>query len=251
MKKLYIFDLDGTVSPSKSPIESPTASLMCTLLAHTNVAIITGSSYFTIESRFLNGLPCGSSAFHHLYLLPTNGAVFYAYQEGEFGAVYENRLSEEEKQHIFEAFKDAMDETHFEMPPHLYGIQIEDRETQITFSALGQDAPLAEKELWDPDQAKRRVLQDALIPKLPAFEVRIGGATSIDVTRKGVDKAFAIRQVLEHLGLGVEDAIFVGDALYEGGNDAAAKETGIETVAVSGPPDTRRFIEGVLEELHS
>lgn len=71
----------------------------------------------------------------------------------------------------------------------IWGERIEDRGSQITFSGLGQHAPLAAKAAWDPDFAKRKRLQAALGLALPGFAVRIGGSTSVDITRAGIDKA--------------------------------------------------------------
>jgi hypothetical protein len=97
---------------------------------------------------------------------------------------------------------------------------------QITFSALGQQAPLDEKKKWDPDFAKRRQMKAFLDHLIPEFSVRLGGTTSIDVTKQGIDKGYGIRKLRGILGVAVSEMIFVGDALFPAGNDYPAKQAG-------------------------
>ena len=108
----------------------------------------------------------------------------------------------------------------------VWGEVIEDRGSQITFSALGQQAPLDEKKKWDPDFAKRKKIKAILDKLIPEFSVRLGGATSIDVTKPGIDKAYGIRKLRDILCIAIRDMIYIGDAVFPGGNDYPAKEAG-------------------------
>ena len=126
-----------------------------------------------------------------------------------------------------------------------WGDLIEDRGSQITFSALGQEAPLAEKVKWDPDFAKRQKIEAVLEPMIPGFSIRLGGATSIDVTRPGIDKAYGIRKLKETLDVSIAEMIFVGDAIFPGGNDYPAKQAGVESIRVRDPEETKRVIEAI------
>jgi len=105
--------------------------------------------------------------------------------------------------------------------------------TKITFSALGQRAPIEEKKKWDPDFTKRKQLKAQLDQLIPEFSVRLGGTTSVDVTKPGIDKAYGIRKLRETLGIAIPEMIFVGDALFPGGNDHPAKEAGVVSICVS------------------
>lgn len=127
-----------------------------------------------------------------------------------------------------------------------WGEAIEDRGSQITFSALGQQAPLAEKNKWDPDFSKRKQIKVLLDAMLPAFSVRLGGTTSIDVTRLGIDKAYGIRKLRDILGVSLSEMIFIGDALFPGGNDYPALQAGVVSIAVRGPGETKLVIETIL-----
>ena len=122
---------------------------------------------------------------------------------------------------------------------------IEDRESQITYSALGQEAPLAEKKGWDPDFSKRKAIKALLDVPLADFSVRLGGSTSIDITLPGIDKAYGMRKLQEVLGIATHDMLFIGDALFPGGNDYPARETGATCIQVRDPEETKRVIEAI------
>ena len=242
--EIVIFDLDGTLTVSKSPLDSEMAELLDKLLEHTQVAVISGGSYFQFQNQFLKYLNSPDDRLKRLYLLPTSGACFYRY-DGGWEKVYAGELTEEEKEKIKHAFSVALGKIS-EPPAVVKGEQVEDRGTQITFSALGQEAPIELKEKWDPDQKKRLEIKSILDSLLPEFEVRIGGTTSVDVTHRGIDKAYGIEQISHELGISKDKMLFVGDALFQGGNDEAATRTGVKVASVSGPEETKIVIKHLL-----
>lgn len=127
----------------------------------------------------------------------------------------------------------------------VWGEVIEDRGSQITFSALGQQAPIEAKEQWDRDFAKRQKMKVSLDALLPEFSVRLGGTTSIDVTKHGIDKAYGIGKLRDTLGIAIEEMIFVGDALFPGGNDYPAKQAGVVSIQVRDADESKRVIEAI------
>ncbi len=127
-----------------------------------------------------------------------------------------------------------------------WGEAIEDRGSQITYSALGQQAPLAEKQKWDQDYAKRRKIKGILDPLIPDFSVRMGGTTSIDVTKPGIDKAYGIRKLRDLLGIAINEMVYIGDALFKGGNDYPAEEAGVVSIPVRGPSETKPVTEAII-----
>ena len=246
--ELIVFDLDGTLAPSKSEMDSEMSDLLCRLLSRYYVAVISGGSYTQFERQFLTSFSCAADP-GTLFLQPTSGAMMYVFDGTQWVQTYAKTLSREQKKRIREAFEVAYRETGYAPSDLADGEIIEDRETQMTFSALGQKAPLSEKEVWDPDMAKRRRIKAVLDPILSdEFEVSIGGTTSIDVTQKGITKAFGIRTLSETLGIPEEKMLFVGDALEEGGNDAAVLETDAETHAVESVDDTKAIIRTLIEK---
>ncbi|MGB3922052.1 MAG: HAD-IIB family hydrolase [Minisyncoccia bacterium] len=241
-----IFDLDGTLAPSKSPMEPDMTRLLAKLLEKTGVVVISGGSWSQFEKQFLASANFSSGQLERLFLAPTSGASFFRFANGKWHRVYAEVLSREEKKRIFEAFDYALPKGGYVPPKNPHGELIEDRVTQVSFSALGQQAPLALKEKWDPDKKRRLKIVPFLKEKLPDLEVRIGGTTTIDITKKGIDKAYGIQKISEELGLSIDRMLFVGDALFEGGNDEAAKKTGIDCRAVRDTADTKQLIRELI-----
>ena len=99
---------------------------------------------------------------------------------------------------------------------------------------------------WDPDFAKRKKIKTILDTLIPEFSVRLGGATSIDVTKPGIDKAYGIGKLRDILGIRLKEMIYVGDALFPGGNDYPAKQAGVISIPVRDPNETKRVIETII-----
>jgi HAD superfamily hydrolase (TIGR01484 family) len=242
MKRLVVFDLDGTLAPSKSSLEAEIAALLGRLLGIVKAAIISGGAWAQFEKQALAFLP-HDDRLKGLSMLPTCGAKFYR-SDGGWKKLYSEDPTADDKKKIISALDRAVDRSGFRADKH-WGDLIEDRDSQVTFSALGQQAPLAEKAKWDPDFAKRRKIEAILQPMIPGFSVRLGGATSIDVTRLGIDKAYGIKKPTETLGVSIADMIFVGDAIFPGGNDYPAKQAGVDSIRVRDPEETKRVIEAI------
>ena len=244
MKSLMVFDLDGTLAKSKSPLEKDMADLLDKLMGVMKVAVISGGAWPQFEKQLLSNLP-QDDRLKQLSLLPTSGTKFLQYDDGTWKQLYAENFTPEDKTKIIDALNKALDQSGMrEAKP--YGEIIEDRDSQITMSALGQDAPLDVKKTWDPDFEKRKKIKAILDPLLPDFSVGMGGASSIDVTRPGVDKAYGIEKLKEVLGIPIAEMIFVGDALFPGGNDEPARKTGATCIKVRDPEETGRVIEAVI-----
>lgn len=246
--KCVVFDLDGTLTESKQAIAADMASRLKRLLQRYDVAVISGGAWPQFQSQLLAYLDLDKAEAARLYLFPTSATSFYLHVDGAWQAMYAEQLPPDDRDRIIAAFHQAFADTKFEQPRKTWGPQLEDRGTQVTFSALGQRAPVDAKRSWDPTFQKRLIVMERLIQLLPDFEVRTGGSTSIDVTKKGIDKKYGIEQIERQLGVPIAEMVFVGDALFPGGNDHAVKATGVATVAVSGPAETLSFIDGLLAE---
>jgi hypothetical protein len=171
MKSLVVFDLDGTLALSKSAIDPEMATLLTALFGVVQVAIISGGAFPQFQTQVLAHLP-QHDRFDKLSLLPTCGTRFYRYTD-DWKLLYSEDLSDGQKQKIIAALHAAVDAAGFR--PRKPGENlIEDRESQITYSALGQAAPLDEKKKWDPDFAKRKKIKALLDVSLPdaVFVVR-------------------------------------------------------------------------------
>jgi HAD superfamily hydrolase (TIGR01484 family) len=243
MKRLIVFDLDGTLAPSKSAIDTAIAGMFQTLLGVVNVAIISGGDLPQFEKQVLSNLPSGDY-LAGLSLLPTCGTKFYRYA-GQWTKLYSEDFTSVEKAQITSAFQQAIQSAGFKVEK-VWGETIEDRGSQITYSALGQQAPLTEKAKWDPDFSKRQKIKIFLDKLLAGYSVRLGGATSIDVTKPGIDKAYGIEKLTLLLGIPKTQMVYVGDALFPGGNDYPAEQAGVVSISVRGPDDTRKVIETII-----
>lgn len=243
MKKLIVFDLDGTLAPSKSTISEEISTLLRALLSVSKVAVISGGDWPQFEKQLLSKLP-QDKHLNNLSLLPTSGTKYYQFKQG-WEKRYSEDFTEVEKQKIINSLKRAVDKSGFQAK-ELWGEPIEDRGSQITFSALGQEAPLEEKKKWDPDFKKRKKIKEIIDLSIPEYSVRLGGTTSIDITKPGIDKAYAIRKLRDILSIKIKEMIFIGDALFDNGNDFPVKETGVSTIQVKGPDETKHIIEAII-----
>ena len=243
MKKLIVYDLDGTLAESKSSLDAEMAALLHDLLGVIKVAVISGGNWPQFETQLLSHLP-HDERLANLSLLPTCGTKFYQYS-GDWKKLYEEDFTEDQREKIRSSLKKALAAAGFKVEK-TWGEDIEDRGSQITYSALGQQAPLDEKNKWDTDYAKRKKIKAILDTYIPEFSVRIGGATSIDITKPGIDKAYGIRKLRDILSISLKEMIYIGDALFAGGNDYPAEEAGVTSIPIRDPRETKRVTETII-----
>jgi len=246
MKKLVAFDLDGTLALSKQPLDDDMAERIADLLDVCLVDIISGGDWPQFEKQVVSRLP-ERAKLANLFIQPTTGTKLYRWS-GEWKPVYAELFSDDERHHIETALDDAVKAEGLD-EGQTWGDRIEDRGSQITFSGLGQEAPLIAKNNWDADRSKREALQKRLRQALPHLSINIGGSTSIDITRKGVDKQYGLTKLLPIVGVGKAEVLFVGDAIFPGGNDYPAKEMGLDTIKVDEIEQTRLVISTVATVL--
>ena len=242
MKRLVAFDLDGTLAESKQAIDEEMAGLLARLTQVAEVCVISGGDWPQFDKQVVARLP-GTARLERLWIMPTSGTKLYRFADGRWTPIYEENFSPEERQRILAALDKAVEAAGFK-GERTWGEQVEDRGSQITFSGLGQEAPLDAKKAWDPDRRKREAMQKAAQKELPDLSVNIGGSTSIDVTRKGVDKAYGIEKLAEASGIAKSEMLFMGDAVYPGGNDWPVPDIAkVDTVAVGSIAETKRAVE--------
>lgn len=249
-KKLIVFDLDGTLAPSKAPIDKEMDRLLTRLLTIKRVAVIGGGKYDIFKLQLISPLTTPKPLLKNLFLFPTTSTAFYRYNGG-WKKVYRHTLSKPQRTKIMKAFKDVLKTSGYVPPEKTYGKVLEDRETQVTFSALGQEIVAALgakegvrlKEKWKKENtAIKMKMAKMLAKRLPEFEVHAAGFTSIDITRNGIDKAYGLRQIQKYLHVPIKEMVFIGDALFPGGNDFAVKKTGVLAIPVKGPEETKKII---------
>lgn len=253
-RKVVAFDLDGTLAPSKSPLPDRMSIALDKLLSEYHVCVISGGKFEQFDKQLLANLRTDTVRLEKLHLMPTCGTQYYRYDKSktDWRKVYSEDFNDSEKVKIIDALKRAVD--HFDMQEEkVYGETIEDRGSQISWSALGQDIVdelgqegVRQKEEWDPDNKKKLVMVEYLTPLLEEFEVRAGGTTTIDITKKGIDKAYGMRKIMEMLKIQKKDILFIGDKVIEGGNDYPVKQMGIDTMQISHWQETALVIEAII-----
>lgn len=243
---LVFFDLDGTLAQSKQPLTESMAQLLSQLLHVTRVAIISGGALPQFLSQVVAKLPAHTD-LAHLYLLPTSGGALHEWEHGAWKKVYEERLTDTESAQIEKVMHEAIANAGVIDPSaQAWGERVEYRGAQVALSALGQKAPPEAKRAWDPTHEKRQALQAYLAERLPAFTVKMGGLTTIDVTKNGIDKAYGIHQLCRRLSIDEKDTLYIGDELRKGGNDEAVYKTNAQARAVSSLAETQSVILDLL-----
>ncbi|WP_100811829.1 HAD-IIB family hydrolase [Microbacterium sp. BR1] len=248
--RLVAFDLDDTLAPSKSPIPDAIGAHLLALAERVEVAIISGGQLGQFRTQVVERLPDASPvSLAHVHLMPTCGTQYYRFDaSGQIDTIYAHSLTDDEKTRALTAVEEEARRLGlWEAEP--WGDILEDRGSQITFSALGQRAPLEAKVAWDPTGSRKSALRDAVAARIPDLEVRSGGSTSVDITHRGIDKAYGMTRLAEHTGIALDEMLFVGDRLDPDGNDYPVLALGVPCHAVEGWEETVEYLDALLPTL--
>lgn len=246
-RRVIAFDLDGTLAVTKSAVSVEMAEKLTSLLDLYEVCVISGGKWEQFQMQLIDHLDTTPKLLTRLHIMPTSGTSYLRFDEesDRWAIVYQEDLSPAQRSRIIAVLEEGARHLGlWEERP--FGEIIEDRGTQITFSALGQEAPPAKKYAWDPDNAKKELLRDYAARLLPDLEVHVGGTTSVDVTASGIDKAYGMRRLMDALGVSEGEILFFGDKLDLGGNDYPVKAMGIDTIAVADPDDTLLALQAII-----
>jgi len=186
---MLVFDLDGTLAPSRFPCIPEMAQALSELSEKYPFTILSGASKESMCSQVTDAIfSYPNTKKENIFLLPTCGSSMWKYEK-EWKNVYSIEIDQKKRKEIVALCYEALEDLDM-LPEVVQGTLIDDRKTQITLTLLGTDAPLAQKEACDPDKRKRKRLLWYLSRELPEFEVKIAGTTSIDITQEGRNKYF-------------------------------------------------------------
>lgn len=235
MYKLIAFDLDGTLTESKQPIDNKTARFLTSLANDYEIAIVTGGTMEQIKTQVLDRLP--NWVQDKMHLMPCSGAEYFRFGE----TLYRNFIAKKEKAVMIPMITGLLKQMGYwiENPA---GDIIEDRGSQITISALGQNAKIKDKEDWDPFGTKRRQIRDVVKAMFPEYGVRVGGLTSVDISISNIDKEYAIKELLEWNQFETSEILYIGDRFRPGENDYPALLAGVTCLRVTSYTDTPRIV---------
>lgn len=264
MKKVLAFDIDQTLNIAKTPITDETAGILAECLNYFEICPISGQKFdqflIQIVNRLIEVAKVTPAQLMHLHLFVAQGTQYYrynplannndgtSYDEKNWEEVYSFPLTKNEVQIISQAIEAAAKELGFwESDKLQVGDQIiENRLSQVTFSALGQKAGTKEKYAWDPDCKKRQKIAKRAKELAPDFTFEIGGTTSINAVKPGMNKAFGMTHMMDELKVSRDEILYFGDMTQPGGNDYPVVEMGIETITVRNHEDTEFALKGIL-----
>ena len=252
MKKVLSFDIDQTLNIAKTPIPDEIADLLIRCLNHFEIAPISGQKFDQFLIQIVNRLVdrgATPAQLEHLHLFVAQGTQYYRYHtDKEWEQVYNYPLTDEQVAKITNALETAAKELGlWEEDKLAEGDEIiENRLSQVTFSALGQKAGTKEKYAWDPDTTKRQKIVARCKELAPEFDYEIGGTTSINAITPGMNKEFGMTHLLEELKVNKDEVLYFGDMTQPGGNDYPVVQMGIDTITVRSHEDTAYALRGIL-----
>ena len=252
MKRVLIFDQDDTINiGSKQDIAPEIGRLFVELLGKYEIAIVTGTGWDVVKRVDVDTLKdVSSEKLTHYHIMPTTGTQYWRFDadKKEWVRQYANFFTDEQAKKISDLLEAAAKKFGYWVEADEGDEIIENRGSQITYSALGQWADVDAKKAWDPKHDKRGKIVAEILPEIEAMglHVAIGGSTSIDVTMPGIDKGYAVRELMKANGFTMEECLFIGDMLQEGGNDYAVKALGMDTIEVKNCRDTEMILRGIL-----
>lgn len=224
--KYLFFDLDKTIAPARQPI-LPEMYTLLQSLPH-EIIIVSGQEVPKIKWQ-TNGLPA--------FRLGQNGNHATKANEIELWNIpLDESHREEILAHVNKLIEGIDHEINYDWKP------IEDRGSQITFSPIGNEAPVDLKMVYDPDRKKR----DALLEVIPFISddliVKIGGSTSLDYIHKDRHKGTNVKKLIGNNNWNENECVYFGDGLFPGGNDEAVIGV-IDTIPVVDEADTYKKLK--------
>lgn len=273
--RIVAFDLDGTLAQPSASVPPRMAALLRRLMREVDVCVVSGRSFDQLREQVVApiedvgaregvggsqdadqyvgheasqdaGQSDGPADLARLHLMPVNGTHYHRWHDGSWHEVYDEEVPVGDVERVSRVLIGGAKALGL-WDPRRPGDVVHDRGSQITYSALGTKAPLEARLAWDPDGSKSESLRAYAAQRLPDLEVRSGGATAVDVTRKGVDKSYGMRRLMDRLALGRRNVMFVGDRLDAHGNDRPVLAMGIRCVAVTNWADTAALVERWLK----
>ncbi len=247
MEKIYIFDVDGTLTPSRQPMTKEFQKFFKEWVKKNKFFLVTGSDlpklqeqmcYYDIEAEGIFTC-CGNQFWLPNPSVPIQSADL----------IYDNKFKVPRK--LNKLLGTILSNSIY---PHRYGNHIEDRGSMINFSIVGRNCTQEQRDeyfKYDNEKGERKIIANAVKEKFPELDAVIGGQISIDIYPKGKDKS----QILEHIDSDFsipfgeqQQYIFIGDRTMKGGNDYPLAKLMDKThdctyYQTEGPEQTQKILE--------
>lgn len=251
MKKVLSFDVDQTLNVAKTPITKEMAEVLIDCLDDFIIAPISGQKYDQFIIQIIDPLKEAGITDEQLkkvHLFVTQGTRYYRYDENkqDWELVYKYDLTDDQIEKMTNALEKSAKDLGLWVELNGDDEIIENRISQVTYSALGQKAGTEEKYAWDPDHKKRLAIAKKAKELAPEFEYEVAGTTSINVTLPGTNKKFGMKHLLEELDVTIDEVLYFGDMTNPGGNDYPVVEMGFDTITVRDWQDTACALRAIL-----
>ena len=266
MKNALVFDIDNTLTPPRRPIEKEMADILKNLKIP--FFLVAGSDLPLIKDQFIN--PMHEFGFRGEFDgFLCNGATRYRCTFSDTVSIktirdfdFREYLGEDNFKFMLSVIEETLAMEEFKMPPPMsvIGNQITFRHSMVNVAPIGRPTGKLSEEAYrnrdelvkyDKETGVRRKMLAHLNDRLTRLReekklyISLGGETSFDIVIEGNDKSYAIDRLLNE---GFEELVFLGDALFEGGNDEAIlhyinrwpkdKECPVEAIKVEGWKET-------------
>jgi phosphomannomutase len=205
MNRKFLFDVDGTLTPSRQKIDSKFADFFLDFCNSNKVYLVTGSDRKKTEEQLnISILNSAQMVF--------NCAGNEVWSKNEI--IHRNFWKPSET--LILCLEEELESSQF---PHKTGIHIEQRTGMVNFSIVGRKCDLLERReyiLWDRQTNERELIAAKIQRLFPNLDVYIGGETGIDIFEKGYGKS----QCVSFIKTSSEDYLYYfGDQIFPGGND--------------------------------
>lgn len=234
MPKYIFFDLDNTLTRSRSPITKEMTVLLKKLSAKHEVLVVSGAEAKQIETQLGKNL---------------TGTYWSMGQNGNRCIDKKGKLIWENKMDWIQKFE-VLNYVHTVVTKKLFPNKnvhdlVSDRGCQISYSLIGHNEKIETKEQFDPTQIKRLQLLKRFPFKSKNVDVKIGGTTCLDFFIKGKTKGNNVGLLCKEMKWKKSDCLYVGDALFKNGNDETVIGV-IPTRSVRDPKETEDVIREIL-----
>ena len=257
MKKIVLFDMDGTLTPPRKSMEFSIAAGLAKLQASGfEIGILTGSDMDYLRQQCSIMFDISPVDYTKVHYLPCNGTKYYTFKPGTYApkCVYEKNMKEEIGEQKWKTLISSLLNLQASISS-LYDIPqtghfVNYRGSTLNWCPIGRQATHEERKTWielDQKYQIRKMFLPIVETSLESLElesvvVKYGGDTSFDIYPAGWDKTFAFKNFAEY-----DDIYFVGDRCERSGNDyeayVLAGEKGYKT---TGPSETKEIIKKIL-----
>ena len=224
----FIFDVDGTLTPSRGVMDINFRAFFNTFCLVNDVYLVTGSDKAkTIEQITEPTYNLCKRVYN------CNGNDVW---EGDVN-VHTNDWKLLGRPH--EWLAEQLTQSDF---PVRTGLHFEHRPGMVNFSIVGRNATHEQRQhyvKWDRERDERKNITAWFNQIFTDLEAKVGGETGIDISPKGLNKS----QIIKDFDLNKDEIWFFGDAMYEGGNDRPLADVVQHTREVTGWKQTMEYLE--------